>query len=60
MEDFKGVKRTSLIYMDEFADSSINILVYCFSRSVELSEWHEVIADILKKNHLACFNTALR
>ena len=58
-EDYKGVKRTTLVYMDEFADSSINILVYCFSRSVVWSEWLEVkedvmfkIADILKKNNL--------
>jgi len=58
-EDFKGVKRTTLVYMDEFADSSINILVYCFSRSVDWAEWLEVkedvmykIADILKKNSL--------
>jgi MscS family membrane protein len=59
MDDYKGVKRTSLVYMDEFANSSINILVYCFSRSVVWSEWLEVkedvmfkIAEILKKNHL--------
>jgi len=59
MEDFKGVKRTTLVYMDEFADSSINILVYCFSRSVVWSEWLEVkedvmfkIGDILEKNNL--------
>ena len=58
-EDFKGVKRTTLVYMDEFADSSINILVYCFSRSVIWQEWLAVkedvmykIAEILKKNHL--------
>jgi len=58
-EDFKGVKRTTLVYMDEFADSSINILIYCFTRSVVWSEWLEVkedvmfkIADILKKNNL--------
>ena len=58
-EDFKGIKRTSLVYMDEFADSSINILVYCFSKSVVWAEWLEVkedvmfkIAEILKKNHL--------
>jgi len=58
-EDFKGVKRTTLVYMDEFADSSINILVYCFSRTVDWAEWLEVkedvmykIADILKKNNL--------
>ena len=59
MDDYKGVKRTSLVYMDEFGDSSINILVYCFSRSVVWNEWLEVkedvmfkIADILKKNNL--------
>jgi len=58
-EDFKGIKRTSLVYMDEFADSSINILLYCFTRSVDWNEWLEVkedvmykIADIIKKNHL--------
>ncbi|MCD6212073.1 MAG: mechanosensitive ion channel family protein [Sulfurovum sp.] len=58
-EDFKGVKRTTLVYMDAFADSSINILVYCFTRSVDWAEWLEVkedvmykIADILEKNNL--------
>jgi MscS family membrane protein len=59
IEDFKGIKRTTLVYMDEFAGSSINILVYCFSRTVVWNEWLEVkedimfkIADILKKNNL--------
>ncbi len=58
-EDFKGVKRTTLVYMDEFAGSSINILVYCFSRTVDWNEWLEVkedvmykLADILKQNNL--------
>jgi MscS family membrane protein len=58
-EDFKGVKRTTLVFMDEFADSSINILVYCFTRSVDWTEWLEVkedvmykIAKILKENNL--------
>jgi len=59
IEDFKGIKRTTLVYMDEFAGSSINILVYCFSRTVVWSEWLEVkedvmfkIAEILKQNNL--------
>ena len=59
MEDFKGVKRTTLVFMDEFADSSINILVYCFSRTVVWEEWLEVkedvmfkLAEILAKNKL--------
>ena len=59
IEDFKGIKRTTLVYMDEFADSSINILVYCFSRTVNWNEWLKIkedvmykIAEILKKNNL--------
>ena len=58
-EDFKGVKRTTLVYMDTFADSSIHILVYCFSRSVVWQEWLAVkedvmyrIAGILQKHNL--------
>ncbi len=58
-EDFKGIKRTTLVFMDEFADSSINILVYCFSKSVVWEEWLDTkedvmykIADILEKNNL--------
>ena len=58
-EDFKGIKRTTLVFMDEFADSSINILVYCFSRTVVWEEWLEVkedvmfkLAEILEKNNL--------
>jgi MscS family membrane protein len=59
IEDLKGIKRTTLVYMDEFAASSINILIYCFSRTVVWNEWLEVkedvmfkIGDILKKNNL--------
>jgi len=58
-EDFKGVKRTTLVYMDSYGASSINILVYCFSRTVDWAEWLEVkedvmykIAEIVEKNHL--------
>ncbi len=58
-EDFKGIKRTTLVYMDEFSDSSINILVYCFSRTVDWQEWLEVkedlmykLAEIIEKNNL--------
>jgi len=48
-EDFKGVKRTTLVYMDEFAESSINILIYCFSRSVVWQEWLAVKEDLMYK-----------
>jgi len=58
-EDLKGIKRQILVYLDSFSSSSIDILIYCFSRSVIWTEWHEAkedvmfkIAEILKKNDL--------
>ncbi|MBN2722042.1 MAG: mechanosensitive ion channel family protein [Campylobacterales bacterium] len=58
-DDIYGVKKTLLVYLDEFATSSINILVYCFSSSVVWDEWLEVkqdvmfkIMNILEKNNL--------
>jgi MscS family membrane protein len=65
-EDFKGIKRTILVYMDEFSDSSIDILVYCYSKSVMWNEWLEVkedvmykMAEILEKNNLSFAYPAL-
>ena len=58
-EDLKGIKRLIMVYLDAFGSSSIDILVYCFSRSVIWTEWQEVkedvlykIAEILKSNEL--------
>ena len=58
-EDALGVKRTLLVYLDEFSDSSINILVYCFSKTTDWNEWLKTkedvmykIMDILEKNSL--------
>ncbi|WP_300364750.1 mechanosensitive ion channel family protein [Hydrogenimonas sp.] len=49
LEDKYGVKATLLVYLDEFADSSMNILIYCFSKSVVWQEWLEVKQDVLLK-----------
>jgi len=58
-DDLQGVKKNLLVYLDEFADSSINILVYCFTKSVRWAEWLETkedvmhkIMEILEKNNL--------
>ncbi|MDA7817582.1 mechanosensitive ion channel family protein [Sulfurimonas sp.] len=58
-DDQEGVKKTLLVYLDSFGDSSINILVYCFSKTVLWREWLEVkqdvmfqIMEILEKNSL--------
>ncbi len=49
VDDAEGVKRTLLVFLDEFSASSINILVYCFSKSVNWAEWLEVKEDVMHK-----------
>jgi len=58
-EDERGVKNTLLVYLDSFGDSSINIMVYCFSKSVQWQDWLETkqdvmfkMAEIFEKNNL--------
>ena len=58
-EDLQGIKKTLLVYLDTFDASSINILVYCFSKSVDWEDWlrtkqdvMEKIMDIFEKNNL--------
>ncbi|MCW8838768.1 MAG: mechanosensitive ion channel family protein [Thiovulaceae bacterium] len=48
-EDAHGIKQTLLVYLDEFGGSSINILVYCFSKTVNWAEWLEVKEDVMHK-----------
>jgi MscS family membrane protein len=58
-DDEKGVKKTLLVYLDEFDASSINILIYCFSKTVMWQEWLAVkqdvmfeMMDIMQKNNI--------
>lgn len=58
-EDTHGIKSTQLVFMDRYNDFSIDILIYCFARTVDWAEWLAVkedvlfkIAEILKKNNL--------
>ena len=48
-EDLKGVKKTLLVYIDEYANSSINILIYCFSKSPDWEEWLKTKEDVIIK-----------
>ena len=57
--DTHGIKNTQLVFMDRYNEYSIDILVYCFSKSVAWEDWLSVkedvlfkIADILAKNNL--------
>ena len=43
------MKKTLLVYIDEYDASSINILVYCFSRSPNWETWLEVKEDVIVK-----------
>ena len=58
-EDLLGIKYLILVSLDEFAQDSIDILVYCFTKSVDWESWlntksdvMEKIMDILEKNNL--------
>ena len=44
-----GIKSTLLVYLDRFSDSSIDILIYCFSKTTNWQEWLEVKQDVLYK-----------
>lgn len=59
-EDLHGVKSTQLVFLDRYNDFSIDILIYCFSKTVNWAKWLEVkqdvmfkIAEILEKNNLS-------
>jgi MscS family membrane protein len=48
-DDLEGVKRVLLVYLDEFSSSSINILVYCFSKSVMWEDWLRTKQDVMNQ-----------
>lgn len=49
LDDLLGYKSNLFVVLDEFADSSINILVYCFSTTVKWGEWLDVRQDVMLK-----------
>ena len=59
-EDVHGIKSTQLVFLDRYNEFSIDILIYCFSKTVNWAKWLEVkqdvmfkIAEILEKNNLS-------
>ncbi len=47
--DIDGVKNTLLVFIDAYADWSINILVYCFSKDPDWEKWLTVKQDVIVK-----------
>ena len=57
-EDLIGVKKTLLVYIDEYDASSINILIYCFSRSPNWEDWLGVKENVIVRiNELVLKNS---
>ena len=48
-DDKFGIKTTQLVYLDRFSDSSVDILIYAFSKSTQWTKWLETKEDILYK-----------
>lgn len=46
-EDLEGIKDTLLVFIDEYSSSSINILVYCFTKSPAWEDWLEAKEDVI-------------
>ncbi|MCE3037209.1 mechanosensitive ion channel family protein [Helicobacter sp. faydin-H20] len=49
MEDLLGYKDNLFVVLDTFEDSSISILVYCFSKSVAWGEFLNIKEDVMFK-----------
>lgn len=49
VDDLDGYKNTLFVYLDEFASSSINIVIYCFSKTVVWGEFLRVKEDVMLK-----------
>jgi small-conductance mechanosensitive channel len=45
--DGQGIKRTLLVYLDALGDSSIDILIYCFSKTTDWEGWLQVKQDVI-------------
>ena len=49
LEDKLGIKTTLLVYLDSFSASSIDILLYTFSKSVKWEDWLRTKQDVMYK-----------
>jgi small-conductance mechanosensitive channel len=45
--DGYGIKRTLLVYLDDLGNSSMDILIYCFSKTVDWEGWLQVKQDVI-------------
>ncbi len=49
VDDKYGIKSTLLVYLDKFNESSIDILIYTFTKTTSWDQWLEIKEDVLFK-----------
>lgn len=49
VEDKFGIKTTLMVYLDQLSSSSMDILIYAFTKSVNWQEWLEIKQDVIFK-----------
>jgi MscS family membrane protein len=49
IEDKYGIRKTLLVYLDEFDEYSMKILIYAYSISVDWEEWLKIKQDVYMK-----------
>lgn len=49
LDDLAGYKNNLFVTLDKFADSSIDIMIYCFTKSVVWAEFLDVKQDVMLK-----------
>ncbi|MMZ67897.1 Low conductance mechanosensitive channel YnaI [compost metagenome] len=42
-----GIKTTLLVFLDQFNQSSIDILIYAFTHTTDWQEWLEIKQDVM-------------
>ncbi len=47
IEDSLGVKRNLFVYLESFSSSSIDVLVYCFTKKTDWGLWLETREDVM-------------
>lgn len=47
--DQLGIKSTLMVHVDSFGNSSINILIYAFSKTTDWAKWLEIKEDVMMK-----------
>lgn len=47
LEDKVGIKTTLLVFLDQFNQSSIDILIYAFTNTTDWQEWLEIKQDVM-------------